>query len=181
MPRTAPVDTAPVACPAGPVDLRTVLITDIVSSTTKQALLGDCGWRDVLRAHHRVVRAALERWQGYENDTAGDGVYATFIDPTDAVWCALEIADGVRPLGLDVRAGVHRGTCELVDDKCAGLTVSIGARVAALAGGSEVLVTDAVYAAARRDGLRFEGRGSHLLNGVPGRWRLYRALIPEWR
>jgi class 3 adenylate cyclase len=156
-------------------DPRTVLFTDIVESTVKQAELGDCSWRDLLLAHRKAVRASLDRWRGFENDTAGDGFYVTFPDPTDGVCCALEIAEQARDLALEVRAGLHHGTCELAEDRCSGLTVSIGARVAALARGSEVLVTEAVRVAVRDEGLCFEELGTRALRGVPGQWRLYRA------
>ena len=157
------------------VDLRTALITDIVGSTGKQVELGDVGWRDLLLRHRRLVRDCLERWGGYENDTAGDGFYVTFADAADAVRCALEISAATRPLGIEVRAGLHRGTCELAEDKCSGLTVSIAARVSALAGGSEVVVTDAVRAAVDDDRLRFDLCCVRSLRGVPGRWWLWRV------
>ena len=156
-----------------PVDLRTVLITDIVGSTAKQVELGDRAWRDLLLAHRRLVRQSLVRWHGYENDTAGDGFYVTFADPTDAVRCALEIAQSVRSLGIEVRAGLHRGTCELAEDKCSGLTVSIAARVAAFAAGSDVVVTDAVRAAVNDARIRYDLCCVRELRGVPGRWSLW--------
>lgn len=155
------------------VDLRTVLITDIVGSTAKQVELGDCGWRDLLLAHRRLVRDSLDRWHGYENDTAGDGFYVTFADTADALSCALEIAESARPLGIEVRAGLHRGTCELAEDKCSGLTVSIAARVSALAGSSEVMTTDAVRSAVDDDRFRFDLCCVRRLRGVPGRWWLW--------
>ena len=155
------------------VDLRTALITDIVGSTAKQFELGDLGWRDLLLAHRQSVRESLARWHGFENDTAGDGFYVTFADATDGVRCALEIVASARSLGIEVRAGLHRGTCELAEDRCSGLTVSIAARVAAAAGASEVLVSDAVHAAVDDPLLQFEVRGAHELKGVPGRWRLW--------
>ena len=155
------------------VDLRTALITDIVGSTEKQVELGDCGWRDLLLAHRRSVRESLDRWHGYENDTAGDGFYVTFADTTDAVRCALEIAESAQLLGIEVRAGLHRGTCELAEDKCSGLTVSIAARVSALAPASTVVVTDAVRAAVDEQTIRFDLCCVRTLRGVPGRWWLW--------
>jgi class 3 adenylate cyclase len=155
-----------------------VLFTDIVGSTERQAELGDCGWRDVLLAHRRAVRASLARWNGFENDTAGDGFYVTFPDPTSAVWCALEIVAEAPRLGLNVRAGLHHGPCELAEERCSGLTVSIGARVAAIARGSELLVTHTVRDACDGHGLVFAPRGEFLLRGVPGRWHLYRVSAP---
>ncbi len=175
LPTEAPI-SATIACEAGSsTGLRTVLITDIVGSTSVQATLGDCGWRDLLLAHRRAVRVSIARWHGFENDTAGDGFYITFPDPTDAVLCALEIVSQAHDLALEVRAGLHHGTCELVEDRCSGLTVSIGARVAALARGSEVLVTQAVRVRARSDRVVFEERGAPVLKGVASRWPLYRV------
>jgi class 3 adenylate cyclase/pimeloyl-ACP methyl ester carboxylesterase len=156
--------------------LSTVLFTDIVDSTAKQVSLGDAGWKDLALAHHDAVRTALERWRGVENDTAGDGFYATFDGPARAIRCALEVTERVRDLGIEVRAGVHTGECEVIEDKCAGLTVSIGARVAAHAGPSEVLVSQTVKDLVAGSGLAFDDAGEHELKGVPERWRLYRVV-----
>jgi class 3 adenylate cyclase len=155
--------------------LSTVLFTDIVDSTARQAALGDRGWRDLVVAHHRVVRDALKRWRGIEADTAGDGFYATFDGPARAIRCALEVVEAVRPLGIEVRAGVHTGECEIADGKCTGLTVSIGARVAASAGPSQVLVSQTVRDLVAGSGLRFTDLGERELKGVPGSWRLHIA------
>ena len=108
--------------------LGTVLFTDIVGSTEHQASLGDRAWAELARRHHAFVREALERWQGVENDTAGDGFYATFDGPARAIRCALDIVNRVRELGIEIRAGVHTGECEIVDGKYAGLAVTIGSR-----------------------------------------------------
>ena len=105
--------------------LATVLFTDIVGSTDKQASLGDRRWRNLVEKHHAIVREALGRWRGVENDTAGDGFYATFDGPARAIRCAQEVVQGVRELGIEVRAGMHTGECELIEGKCAGITVSI--------------------------------------------------------
>ena len=156
--------------------LATVLFTDIVDSTAKQAALGDRAWKDLVVAHHAVVRDALARWRGAENDTAGDGFFASFEGPARAVRCAIEVADRVRPLGIEVRAGVHTGECQVVDGKHAGITVSIAARVAAAANGSDVLVTQTVKDLVAGSGLRFEEKGEHQLKGVPNPWRLYAAF-----
>ena len=155
--------------------LSTVLFTDIVGSTERQAQIGDHAWKELVQRHHAVVRAALQRWRGAENDTAGDGFYATFDGPARAIRCGLEIAERVRVLGLEVRAGVHTGECELVDGKHAGISVSIGARVATLAGPSELLVSQTVKDLVAGSGLAFEDAGEHELKGVPDRWRLYRV------
>ena len=114
--------------------LAAVLFTDIVGSTAKQAALGDAGWKALLEQHHAAVRHEIERWHGTEVDTAGDGFYATFEGPARAVRCALDIGARVRDLGIEIRAGVHVGECTLIDGKVGGLPVTIGARIAALAG-----------------------------------------------
>jgi class 3 adenylate cyclase len=156
--------------------LSTVLFTDIVGSTEKQAALGDQGWRDLIERHHAIVRGALTRWRGVENDTAGDGFYVTFDGPARAIRCALEVAERVGELGVQIRAGVHTGECEVIDGKFGGLTVSIGARVAALAGPSRVVVSSTVKDLVAGSGLVFEDAGEHELKGVPDRWRLYRVV-----
>jgi class 3 adenylate cyclase len=153
--------------------LSTVLFTDIVGSTEKQATLGDRNWKDLVERHYALVRESLTRWRGQENDTAGDGFYATFDGPARAIRCALEVAERVRDLGIEIRAGVHTGECEVIEGKCGGITVSIGARVASNAGPSEVLVSQTVKDLVAGSGLSFEDRGQHDLRGVPDRWRLY--------
>jgi len=155
--------------------LSTVLFTDIVGSTERQAAIGDHAWKDVVLAHHGLVREALARWRGTENDTAGDGFYATFDGPARAVRCALEVADRVHALGIEIRAGVHTGECELVDGKCGGIAVAIGARIASLAGPSQILVSQTVKDLVTGSGLGFEDRGEHTLKGVPQPWRLFQA------
>jgi class 3 adenylate cyclase len=156
--------------------LSTVLFTDIVASTERQAGLGDRAWRDLVLRHHAIVREALERWRGVENGTAGDGFYATFDGPARAIRCAQQVVDAVRALGIEIRAGVHTGECELIEGKPGGLTVSIGARVAAEAGPSEVMVSQTVKDLVAGSGLTFEDAGEHELKGVPDRWRLYRVV-----
>ena len=155
--------------------LGTVLFTDIVASTERLAALGDSAWADVVRRHHAIVREALERWQGVENDTAGDGFYATFDGPARAIRCALDVAHLVRDIGIEIRAGIHTGECQLVDGKHAGLAVTIGARIAALAGPSDVLVSRTVRDLTAGSGFSLEDRGEHELKGVPDRWQLYRV------
>ena len=156
--------------------LATVLFTDIVASTEKQSALGGRGWKDLIQRHHAIVREALERWHGDEADTAGDGFYATFDGPARAVRCALDITQRVRELGIEVRAGVHTGECEIVDGKCTGIAVSIGARVMACAGPSEVLVSQTVKDLVAGSGLTFDDIGERELKGVPDRWHLYRVV-----
>ena len=153
--------------------LATVLFTDIVDSTARQAEIGDRGWADLLRDHHAVVRGCLARYRGRELDTAGDGFFAAFDGPARAIRCAQAIVDAVRPLGLQVRAGLHTGECRTIDGKIAGLAVSIGARVTSLAGPSEILVSQTVRDLTAGSGLDLADRGEHRLKGVPGAWRVY--------
>ena len=153
--------------------LATVLFTDIVGSTERATEVGDRRWRELLERHHALVRHQLERYQGREVDTAGDGFLATFDGPARAIRCASAAVDGVRSLGLEIRAGVHTGECELLGDKVAGLAVHTGARVAGAAGPGEVLVSQTVKDLVAGSGLEFEDRGAHELKGVPGEWRLY--------
>ena len=156
--------------------LRTVLFTDIVGSTERAASLGDRAWRDLLAHHHRVIREQLARCGGVEIDTAGDGFFAAFERAGAALECAGAISRDVRDLGLQVRAGIHTGECEVVDGRPQGVTVHIGARVAALADPGEVLVTGTVKDLLMGSGLAFTERGEHELKGVPGRWQLHRAV-----
>ena len=153
--------------------LATALFTDIVGSTEKVAELGDRGWKELVERHHAQVRGLLARYRGREMDTAGDGFFAVFDGPARAIRCAKGIVEAVRPLGIEVRAGLHTGECEIIDTKCGGLTVSIGARVAALAGPGEVLVSQTVKDLVAGSGLAFAERGEHELKGVPGSWRIY--------
>jgi len=155
--------------------LATVLFTDIVGSTESVAKLGDRRWRDLLERHHEAVRRELVRWRGREVDTAGDGFLATFDGPARAIRCGLSIAADARSIGLEVRAGVHTGECELLGDKVAGIAVHTGARVAAIAEGGEVLVSQTVKDLVAGSGLRLLERGEHEFKGVPGRWRVYQA------
>jgi pimeloyl-ACP methyl ester carboxylesterase len=153
--------------------LATVLFTDIVRSTEKATELGDRRWRELLQQHHGLTRRQLERFQGRELDTAGDGFFATFDGPARAIRAAQAIAAGVRPLGIEIRAGVHTGECELHEGKVAGIAVSAGARVAAAAGPSEVLVSHTVKDLVAGSGIEFEDRGTRELKGISGEWRLY--------
>jgi pimeloyl-ACP methyl ester carboxylesterase len=156
--------------------LATVLFTDIVGSTEKAAGLGDHRWRQLVQAHHARVRGQLARYRGVEIDTAGDGFFATFDGPARGIRCATAIAGAVRDLGIEVRAGLHTGEVETIGDKVGGIAVSIGARVAGLAGPSEVFVSQTVRDLVAGSGLAFEDRGEQELKGVPGRWRLYRVV-----
>jgi class 3 adenylate cyclase len=155
--------------------LATVLFTDVVGSTVRAAELGDRGWKDLIERHHQRLRGQLARFHGREIDTAGDGFFASFDGPARAIRCALAVVDAMRPLGIEIRAGLHTGEVELIDDKVGGLAVTIGARVAANAGPSEVLVSQTVKDLVAGSGLMFEDRGEHELKGVPDRGKLYRA------
>jgi pimeloyl-ACP methyl ester carboxylesterase len=154
--------------------LATVLFTDIVGSTERAAELGDRRWRDLLDAHHTIVRRELGRSGGREVDTAGDGFFATFDGPARAVRSACAIQEAVgTSLGVPLRAGLHTGECEIMHDRVGGIAVHIGARVAAKAGAGEVLVSSTVKDLVAGSGLRFADRGMHVLKGVPDKWRLF--------
>jgi class 3 adenylate cyclase/pimeloyl-ACP methyl ester carboxylesterase len=155
--------------------LSTVLFTDIVGSTEKLAELGDAAWRELISEHDVLVRRALELHRGMEVDRTGDGFLATFDGPARAVRCAREVADQVRRLGIEIRAGCHTGEIELLDGEVRGIAVHIGARVMGLAGPSEVLVSSTVKELVGGSGLSFEDRGIHDLKGVPGRWQVFAA------
>ena len=155
--------------------LATVLFTDLVGSTKRVAELGDSRWRELLEEHHRVVRRELDRFRGREIDTAGDGFLATFDGPARAIRCACASRDSVRSLGLEIRAGLHTGECELVGEKVAGIAVHTAARVAGLAETGEVLVSGTVKDLVAGSGIQFVERGEHELKGVPGSWRLFAA------
>lgn len=156
--------------------LATILFTDIVRSTETAAELGDAGWHDLLGRHHALVRRELARFHGEELDTAGDGFFARFDGPARAVQAATAIRDAIHELGIEVRAGVHTGECEIADGKVAGIAVAIGARIASLAEAGEVLVSSTVKDLVAGSGLRFEDRGARELKGVPGEWRVFAAV-----
>ena len=155
--------------------LATVLFTDIVDSTARAASLGDRVWREVREEHDRTVRAELARFRGHEVKTMGDGFLATFDGPARAVRCAVSLIAAMVPLGIEIRAGLHTGEIELDAEDVAGVAVAIGARVGAMAGASEVLVSQTVKDLVTGSGLTFEDAGEHELKGVPDRWRLYRV------
>jgi pimeloyl-ACP methyl ester carboxylesterase len=156
--------------------LATVMFTDIVDSTGRAAALGDRAWRNLLAAHHTVVRSQLSRFRGVEVSIAGDGFLATFDGPARAIHCAREIARLVQEHGLEVTAGIHTGEVERVGTDVAGIAVHIGARIAGLAGPGEVLVSGTVRDLVAGSGLEFTDRGSHELRGVPGEWRVFAAV-----
>ena len=156
--------------------LATVLFTDIVDATGKALELGDRAWKDVIQQHHAVIRAMLARYRGTEVDTAGDGFFASFDGPARAIRCAQSVADAVHALGIEVRTGLHTGECELIGDNVGGIAVHTAARVAALAQPAEVLVSHTVKDLVAGSGIRFEGRGTHTLKGIPGEWPLFAAV-----
>lgn len=153
--------------------LATILFTDIVGSTELASRLGDAAWRKLLNQHHAIVRRELGRFQGRELDTAGDGFFAAFDGPARAVSAADAIRDPLRAIGLEIRAGLHTGECEVSDGKIVGIAVSIGARIASLAQPGEVMVSSTVKDLVAGSGLRFEDRGEHVLKGIPEPWRLF--------
>ena len=151
------------------------MFTDIVGSTEIASRLGDREWRALLERHYQVIRHELTRWRGTERGTAGDGFIATFDGPARAVRAAMAIAAAVRPLGLEIRAGVHTGEVELVGGDVAGVAVHIGARIAALAGPGEVLVSRTVRDLVVGSELVFADRGAHRLKGISDEWQVYEA------
>ena len=153
--------------------LATVLFVDIVGSTERAAQLGDRRWHELLDKFYSVARRQLERFRGREIDTAGDGFFAAFDGPARAIRCAAAICSGIRSLGLEVRAGVHTGECEVMGEKIGGIAVHIGARVAGHAGPDEVLVSGTVKDLVAGSGIAFDARGVHALKGVPGEWNLF--------
>lgn len=153
--------------------LVTILYTDIVDSTTRAIELGDRRWHDLLSQHHRIVREELARFRGREVNTAGDGFVAAFDGPARAIRCSLAIVQAVRRLGIDIRAGIHTGECDVSGDSLAGIALHIGARVAAMGGAGEVLVSRTVKDLVAGSGIEFADRGHHVLRGVPGEWSIF--------
>ncbi len=153
--------------------LATVMFTDIVDSTARAAQLGDRDWRDLVRRHDELVRSAIERHRGREVKTMGDGFLATFDGPARAIRAAMSARDAVRGLDLEIRAGLHTGEVEVIDEDIGGIAVNIGARVGALAGPGEVLVSRTVTDLVAGSGIAFADRGAHPLKGVPGDWQLF--------
>jgi class 3 adenylate cyclase len=158
--------------------LATVLFTDIVDSTRRAAEMGDRDWHALLDAHDAVIRVQLNRFRGREVNTSGDGFLAMFDGPQRAIRCAMSIRDAVQTLGIQVRAGLHTGECEVRGDDIGGIGVHIGARVSALAGPNDVLVSSTLRDLVIGSGLAFEERGAHELKGVPGEWRLFAVASP---
>ena len=153
--------------------LATVLFTDIVGSTETVAEVGDRPWRNLLQQHHATVRALLVRYKGKEVDTAGDGFFATFDGPVRALRCAGAIVESVRGLDLQVRAGLHIGECEVIDNKVGGLAVNIGSRICSLAEPSEILASQTIRDLVAGSGIQFHDKGTHRLKGIPQAMRLF--------
>ena len=154
-------------------EIRTVLFTDIVSSTERAAKIGDRAWHELLARHHAVVREAIERFGGREIDTAGDGFFVTFDSPARAVACGCAVIASVAELGVAVRAGVHTGECEVLTGRVSGIAVHVGARISALAGPGTLLASSTVKDLMVGSGIEFHDHGVRELRGIPGEWRLF--------
>lgn len=153
--------------------LATVMFTDIVDSTRQAAQLGDSEWRTLLRRHDDICRSQLQHFGGREIERTGDGFLSSFDSPARAIHCATAISRAMRNIGLKVRAGIHSGECEVIGEHLGGIAVHIGARITALAGANEVLVSQTVKDAVIGSGISFDDRGSYGLKGVPDEWQLY--------
>jgi len=158
--------------------LATVLFTDIVASTEHVVSLGDPAWQQLLATHDEVVRRALARCNGRFIDSAGDGTLATFEGPAAAIRCAHAIMDEVGAIGLELRAGVHTGEVEVNGERVSGIAVHLCARITALAGPGEILVSSTVRDLTAGSGIEFEDAGAHALKGIPGTSRLHRPVVP---
>ena len=161
--------------------LTTLLFTDIVNSTERAAQLGDARWRDLVQRHHALVRQELVRFRGREIDTAGDGFFASFDGPARGLRCASAVVEGVSELGLEARAGVHTGECEIIDGKPGGLAVVVGARISSMAPSGAVLASSTVKDLVVGSGITFEDRGEYELKGVPGAWKLHAVVDVQAR
>jgi class 3 adenylate cyclase len=156
--------------------LSTIMFTDIVGSTQKVIAAGDRRWTDLLEAHDAAIRRELAAYRGREIKTTGDGFLAIFDGPARAVRCAFAVREAVRPVGLEIRLGIHTGECEMRRDSISGLSVHIAARIAALASASSVVVSHTVKDLVAGSGIAFEDLGDHNLKGVPDQWHLYRVV-----
>jgi class 3 adenylate cyclase len=155
--------------------LATVLFVDVANSTQTLSALGDSAWKSRLEGYYRIVRDELARYRGRETNTAGDGFLASFDGPGRAIRCALAIASGVKPIGLNIRAGLHTGEVELMGDNIGGIAVHIAARINAEAAAGEVMVSSTTKDLVAGSGMVFEPRGNRQLKGVPGEWALFAA------
>ena len=161
--------------------LTTVLFTDIVASTEHLTSLGDRRWRTTLDAHDRAVREQLRRFRGREINTTGDGFAACFDGPGRAITCATAITQAARELGIEVRAGLHTGECEVRGDDLTGLAVHVAARIESLAEPGAVWVSTTVKDLVAGSGIEFVDRGEHELKGIPTTWRLFAVRTPPER
>jgi class 3 adenylate cyclase len=159
--------------------LVSILFTDIVSSTATAVRLGDRSWRSLIASHHALLREYLPRFRGREIRSTGDGICAVFNTPTQAIECAVALCEAVRDLGVEIRAGIHTGECELVGNTLEGLAVHIAARVEAYAESGEILVSHTVTELVAGSGTTFTERGTHLFKGVPGEWRVFRVELAD--
>jgi class 3 adenylate cyclase len=153
-----------------------VLFLDLVESTKRASEVGDSEWRNLLETYYSVVRKAIARYRGREIDTSGDGFFITFDGPARAIACAMEIIQAVRQAGLEVRAGLHAGECEVIGEKVGGIAVNIGARIVGQAAAGEAIVSSTVRDLVAGSGIQFEDRGVHSLKGIADAWRLYAAV-----
>jgi class 3 adenylate cyclase len=177
--RGAPINSGPKKQPVPSAvgrSLRTILMLDLVGSTAKLNEIGDAQWRDLLERHYRQVRSMLSRHGGVEVDIAGDGLLATFEGPAQAIRCARAIQRADRSLGLGARAGVHTGEVERSGQAIRGIAVHVAARLAAMAGADEVLVSATARDLAAGSGLQFEDRGTHEMKGVPDARHVFAAV-----
>jgi class 3 adenylate cyclase len=170
-------EQAKVAAGERPVEinriLTTILFTDIVGSTERAASLGDHSWRSLLDAHDGAIREQVRRFKGKEINTTGDGFVVSFDGPARAIRCAQAINEAMRPVGLDLRMGLHTGECEVRGEDLGGLAVHIAARIGALATSQEILVSSTLKDLVIGSGIEFTERGSQDLKGVPGSWNLF--------
>jgi pimeloyl-ACP methyl ester carboxylesterase len=157
--------------------LATILFVDIIKSTDRAAELGDRRWRDLLDRYYAAIRRELGRFRGREIDTAGDGLFATFDGPARGIRCASAITEAVARLGIEVRAGLHTGECEVMGGKISGIAVHTAARVAGEAAANEVLVSSTVKDLVAGSGIHFRDAGTRTLKGVPGEWRLFAVAV----
>ncbi len=162
-----------------PRQLTAVLFVDIVDATPLAVSLGDGAWAELLERYHESVRRSLGQYRGRLMDTAGDGFFAVFDDAVDAIRCALDIRLAARPLGLELRSGIHLGHCWIADEKCAGADVHVGARLASCAAPGDVLVSEEVVEHLRHAGIAFADRGLRSLKGLPGTRRVFAVSTPE--
>jgi class 3 adenylate cyclase len=168
--------TGSVAVPGGRGVEFTIMFTDIVDSTRQLANAGDEAWRSLIEAHDRIAAELLEQFGGRFVQGTGDGVLASLPTPDLAIQCAKSLIHRLRTVGMEIRVGIHTGTCQIYGDNIVGLAVNVAARILALAGAGEVLISQTVHDRVSDRSIRFRARGDHTLKGVPGEWQLYAAI-----